>query len=247
MGLFDIFSSKEKRDSNSREKNIQKANDKYRQSPDRLRALELLIQDGSDDALVGVLRRFTMTYDKSIEDEQEKQWMYETLVAMGPDITPAILRSLLTSESVSWPLRVLAKISPNKDAELDTLAKVLAKHPPGYERDPTKKVQVLTRICAIDNPRCAAMLTPYLEDMDEGVRIAAAEGLVMRGKEDEIAGTLVNIFVSQEEESHRLRRVIAEGFANRGWSLGDRAQEASAKVPSGMTIDKKGFFVKRAG
>ncbi|HNF99133.1 MAG TPA: hypothetical protein PK493_17675, partial [Pseudomonadota bacterium] len=65
---------------------IQRASDKHAQSPDRFRALELLRDDGSADAIIGLLRRFSFVYDKTIEDEQEKEWVYHELVAMGPKV-----------------------------------------------------------------------------------------------------------------------------------------------------------------
>ena len=72
MGLLDIF-NKEARSERAREKNIQRALNKYAQSADRWKALEALREDGSDEALYGLLRRFGMMYDKTIDDEQEKE------------------------------------------------------------------------------------------------------------------------------------------------------------------------------
>ena len=80
MGLFDIFLSKDERIVKMREKNIARGTDKYKQSPDRLRALELLLEDGSEDALYGILRRFGVKHDKSIDDEQEKEWVCRVLI-----------------------------------------------------------------------------------------------------------------------------------------------------------------------
>ena len=138
MGLFDIF-SKEKRDERARAGNIQRTINKYSQSGDRYKAMEALASEGSDEALYGLMRRFGMMYDKSIEDEQEKEWVFDTLVSKGEAALPAVKRYMLAADSVSWPLRVLQKIAPSKEAELELVAQVLARHEPGYERDPTKR------------------------------------------------------------------------------------------------------------
>src|SRR2546430_16445225 len=140
MGLFDLL-SKEKRDERARARNIKQAINKYAQSADRLKALEGLADDASDDALYGLLRRFGMMYDKTIEDEQEKEWVFETLCEKGPAALPAVKRYLRSADSISWPLRLLDRLAPNKDAEIAMLEEVLARHEPGYERDPTKKQQ----------------------------------------------------------------------------------------------------------
>src|SRR5262245_58952947 len=115
MGLLDLF-SKDKRRESARTKNIERATNKFAQSADRFKALESLAEDGSDEALYGLLKRFALMYDKTIEDEQEKEWVFETLVGKGKTALPAVRRYLLSADSISWPLRVLDKIA-TKDEE----------------------------------------------------------------------------------------------------------------------------------
>ena len=59
MGVFDLF-SKDGRAQRARESNIKRAVNKYAQSPDRMKALQSLRDDGSPEALYGLLRRFGM-------------------------------------------------------------------------------------------------------------------------------------------------------------------------------------------
>ncbi len=65
-----------------------------------------------------MLRRFGFVYDKTIEDEQEKQWVHDALVEMaswprGRDGSTrcsaprACSANLVQAETISWPLRVL--------------------------------------------------------------------------------------------------------------------------------------------
>ena len=89
MGVFDLF-SKDGRQQRARDKNISRAVNKYSQSPDRMKALQALRDDGSPEALYGMLRRFGMMYDKTIEDEQEKDWVFEVLLEKGAVIIPPI-------------------------------------------------------------------------------------------------------------------------------------------------------------
>ena len=63
------------------------------------------------------------------------------------------------------------------------LAEILARHEPGYERDPTKKIQLLNHLAALKDKRVPPLLPPYLADMDEGVRYAAVEALIRQGDE----------------------------------------------------------------
>ena len=243
MGLLDIF-SKEKREERARAGNIQRATNKYSQSGDRYKAMEALASEGSDEALYGLMRRFGMMYDKSIEDEQEKEWVFDTLVSKGESALPAVKRYLAAADSVSWPLRVLQKVAPNKDAEIDAIAEVLARHEPGYERDPTKKIQLIRHLGLMKHAKSPELVAPYLGDMDEGVRFTTVEALLGLKNEDVARDKLLELFVSDSEESLRLRLRIAEGFADLGWLVQGHRGGVEKKLPDGIQLDREGHILK---
>jgi hypothetical protein len=243
MGVFDLF-SKDGRAQRSRESNIKRAVNKYAQSPDRMKALQSLRDDGSPDALYGMLRRFGMMYDKTIEDEQEKDWVFEVLLEKGPVIIEPIKKYLLSADSISWPLRLLDRVA-GKEQELEVLKAVLERHEPGYERDPTKKIQVLNHLASVKDDRVPPLLVPYLADMDEGVRLAAVEAL-MRHKNEEIAREpLLQHFVSDAEDSLRIRIQIAEGFAELAWLVKGHRGEVEKRLPEQFQLDREGHFKKK--
>jgi hypothetical protein len=243
MGLLDIF-SKEKREERARAGNIQRTVNKYLQSGDRYRAMEALAVEGSDEALYGLLRRFGMMYDKSIEDEQEKEWVFDTLVSKGETALPAVKRYLVNADSVSWPLRVLQKVAPSKDAELAIVEEVLVRHEPGYERDPTKKIQLIRHLGLMKHGKASAIVAPYLADMDEGVRFATVEALLALKNEAAAREKLLELFVSDAEESLRLRIRIAEGFADLGWLVQGYRGTVEKKLPEGFHLDREGHVIK---
>ena len=243
MGLFDIF-SKEKREERARAGNIQRAVNKYSQTGDRYKAMEALAIEGSDESIYGLLRRFGMMYDKSIEDEQEKEWVFDTLVSKGEAALPAVKRYLASADSVSWPLRVLQKIAPSKDAELEVVGAVLERHEPGYERYPTKKIQLIRHIGLMKQAKGPALVAPYLGDMDEGVRFAAVEALLALKNEDVARDKLLELFVSDSEESLRLRIRIADGFADLGWLVQGHRGGVEKKLPDGFKLDREGHVQK---
>ncbi len=243
MGLFDIF-SKEKREERARAGNIQRTINKYSQSGERYKAMEALATEGSDQAIYGLLRRFGMKYDKSIEDEQEKEWVFDTLVSKGEAALPSVKRYMISANSVSWPLRVLQKIAPSKDAELEMVAEVLARHEPGYERDPTKKIQLIRHIGLMKHAKGPTLVSPYLADMDEGVRLASVEALLVLKNEEEARDKLLELFVSDAEESLRLRIRIAEGFADLGWRVQGHRGGVEKKLPDGFQLDREGHILK---
>jgi len=243
MGLFDIF-SKEKRETRARASHLQRVVSKFAQSGDRYRSMEALAQDGSEEATLGLLRRFGMMYDKSIEDEQEKEWVFDTLAAKGASVLPAVKRYLEIADSVSWPLRLLQKMANTKDEEIDAVAAILARHEPGYERDPTKKMQLIRHVGLSKHARATGLILPYLEDMDEGVRYATVEALLTLKDEAASKDRLLALFISDTEESLRLRIRVADGFAELGWPLGEAQAQVRAKLPEGFQIDRQSHIVK---
>jgi len=243
MGVFDLF-SKEGRRQHALAKNVSRATNKLAQSPDRMKALQALREDGSAEALYGMLRRFGIMYDKSIDDEMEKEWVFDVLAEKGPTIIPSLEKYLLSAESISWPLRLLDRVA-GKEQELEVLKAVLERHEPGYERDPTKKIQVLNHLASVKDDRVPPLLVPYLADMDEGVRLAAVEAL-LRHKNEEIAREpLLQHFVSDAEDSLRIRIQISEGFAELAWLVKGHRGEVEKRLPEQFQLDREGHFKKK--
>ncbi len=227
MSILDFF-SKQGRTERARASNIKGAVNKFSQSADRFRALQSLRDDGSSEAIYGLLRRFGMMYDKTIEDEQEKDWVFEVLSEKGITILPSLKKYMREAESISWPLRLLDKVA-DRETELAALQEILARHEPGYERDPTKKIQLINHLAGLSDKRVPPIVTPYLADMDEGVRYAAVEALIRQGDEAAAAAPLLARFVNPEEDSLRNRLQIAEGFADLGWIVPAAARDGVLK------------------
>jgi hypothetical protein len=243
MGVFDLF-SKDGRQQRARDKNISRAVNKYSQSPDRMKALQALRDDGSPEALYGMLRRFGMMYDKTIEDEQEKDWVFEVLLEKGAVIIPPIKKYLFTADSVSWPLRLLDRVA-GKEEELEVIKAVLERHEPGYERDPTKKIQLLNHLAAVKDERVPPLIVPYLADMDEGVRYSAVEALLRHKNEEAAREPLLQHFISEAEDSLRIRLQMAEGFAELGWLVKGHRGEVEKKLPEQFQLDREGHIKKK--
>ncbi len=241
MGFLDRF-SKDTRDARAREKNAARTINKYAQSPDRMKAMQELRDDGSTEALYALMRRFGMMYDKSIEDEQEKEWAFEMLVEKGAAVLPALKKYMVLADSISWPLRLLDKVVDAKEGRIDAIAEVLERHEPGYERDPTKKIQLLTHLAGLKHARVSPLVAPYLADMDEGVRFAAVEALMKQG--DEAVGRTPLLDLFAKEESLRLRLRIADGIAELGWSVADRRAEIEKTLPDAFLIEARGADVR---
>ena len=226
MGIKDFFSSSG-RASSRLARNVKTVTNAYAQSADRYGAMESLLKDGSDEAYVGVLKRFTITSTKSIEDEEEKGWAYRQLSRIGKPLLPALTTFCLESESIAWALRILEDVSDESE-EWALLDKLLEKHPPGYERDPSKKIQLLTHLQEIDDPKVAKTLAGYLADPDESVRYFAVEALIDIA-EDSCHKPLIEHLLG-DEDSLRLRTRILDGLADHGWDVSAYTDKLAKKT-----------------
>lgn len=242
MGLKDLFSSSAR--SKSRlDKHIKNVTNPYVQSADRYHAMEQLLADGSEAALVGIFRRFTIVSTKSIEDEEEKGWAYRQLAGLGTKVLPAARAFCLEHDNVAWALRVIEDVADEKQ-EWEILDALLERHPPGYERDPKKKLQLLTHLADIEDPKVAQALVGYLEDSDEGVRYYAVEQLLDIGDEATSKQGLIDRLCHPEEDSVRLRTKILDGLAEHGWDVSADADRIRPRLGNEHEL-RSGKIAKR--
>lgn len=242
--VFGLF-SKEK----ALQKTIEKATNKLSQQPDRYAALEKLKEDGSDEALVGLCKRFSITAMKGVEDEQEKHWVVDVLVDKGERTLGPLLKYMKSAEQLAFPLRVLERIA-SRDQVLKIADELFASEPPGYVRMPDKRIDLLRWFGewkpATDD-EVVARFTPYVTDFDENVRFAAIDGMAHRAPE-KIAPPLIAALLRPEEESGRIKRAIIEVLEAHKAPLGDQAAKVAAVLSGPLGDDFKvdgGLLKKR--
>lgn len=222
--MFGLF-SKEK----TLQRTIDRATNKLAQQADRFPAMEKLLHEGTEDSLVGLCKRFAVTSTKSVEDEQEKAWVVDSLVSKGDLALPAVRRYLKTAEGLSFPLKVLGQIA-ERDKVLEVVDEILAGEPPGYVRHPERRIDLvrwLSEWKGGSSEDIVKRLTPYLGDFDENVRFAVIDGMA----EHDVAAVgapLLAATVRPEEESGRIRRRLIEVLAARKIPLGEHAAAISA-------------------
>ena len=241
--VFGLF-SKER----ALQKTIEKATNKLAQQPDRWGALERLREDGSEEALYGLCKRFGVTSMKGVEDEQEKNWVVDVLVEKGGATLAPLVRYMKTAEQLAFPLRVLERIADH-DRILKVVDEIFASEPPGYVRMPDRRIDLMKWFCewkpATDD-EVIPRIEPYLPDFDENVRFTVIDGLANRDPK-KIAKPLIDAFLRPEEESGRIRRTILEVLEKSKAPLGDRADQVKAMLTSPLADDFKidGGIVKK--
>ena len=243
MGFLDLFGGGKGRLG----RHIARAKNKDAQSADRFASLEALRDDGSPEAIEGLLSRFTMRYDKSIEDEQEKEFVFDAVVKMGKPILPPLQKHLRGADSISWGLKVLHEVA-TPDEAWPILADLCERNDNTYTRDPSKKIQLLVFLGEQPDPRASKALLPYLSDMDEGVRFVTVEAL-LRQKDPELAREpLLQLLTNEKEESRRIKKRIIDGFADLGWDVkgfSGTVEKMLADLLPGARLDNHGKIKRK--
>ncbi len=218
------------------QRTIKKATNQLAQSEERWAAMEKLRDEGSDEAFFHLLRRFTFSYNKTLQDEQEKEWVVENLSAKGDRVLPALRRYLKSSAQVAYPLRILERVG-NPEQILDIVDEVLAGEDPGYTRDPNKRIQFLDWLrdwSVGSDEQIVSRVLPYLADFDENSRHAAVEALAVHPTPDTVA-PLLDRLVSEDEDSRRIKNRIAEIVAEAAFDIANHKSQLTPLLDDVLT------------
>ena len=114
------FFSKERSLQRKLKKSQKKLLNMYAQTPERQYAAHTLAEIGSDDALAILLERFEKRTNNHTIDREEKKFIHDLLVDMGPAVVEHLTRHIRgPAEFINWPLRVLRRfVEENEIAEL---------------------------------------------------------------------------------------------------------------------------------
>jgi hypothetical protein len=235
MAFFGLFGSKD--EGSQLKRHAERVANRRIQSVDRWDAIHALCRLQTPEAVAALLRRFTFYVDPSISDQEEKDAAFEGIVAAGQPAIEPVVEFLQRAESLSWPLKMLARLT--SEAEIVRyLLELLASMGTDYERDPQRKVQVLAALEERRDPRIASTVERFLQDANETVRFHAVTAILAQENRGDLQAELLATCL--REESVRIRVRILEGFAAGAWSVGDASDALRGKLPSGFRLDAKG-------
>ncbi len=219
MGFFDFLKSKDDTPKAKSPKELARltriVSSKLSQDYDRHDAIRDLAAMANEAGSKALLKRFDFTMEPSITDRDEKEMAAAGIVAAGEAALPAIRAYCATAESLTWPLKVLADIvSP--EAFVDELLELLELFDTEYVRNSEPKVQLIQLLQDHPSEDVRLSTEPFLRDVNEGVRFAAAATVFATGSE---ASAVAMSEALEEEESLRVKNRIAGGLADKGWRI----------------------------
>lgn len=236
MGLFSLFGKKSPEElARKHGKNVA---DKRGYAPDRWESIRVLADLAHPEAAKVLLQRFTFRIEPSITDQEEKDLAFRGVVAAGEAAVPHILAFLETSESATWPAKMLAAILPDERV-LEELVRILDRQDVGYTKDPQRKIQLLMELESRTGEAIVPAAKRFLDDPNEAVRFHAVSALAAQSSLGDTVDTLRSLY--DREESGRLRAAILDAFAKHGVGFpAETAHLARAKAPHGYSIGADG-------
>ena len=229
MGLLDFFSGGAE---GQLKRHSKRATNLNAQAEDREASLQWLAQEGSEQAILGLLGRYSVTYEHQMKDLNEKQLVFELLEEMGSKVCGPIKIWSKTAMQFARPLQLVDRFE-GEEATVTLLLDLLAQENDPFK--PEKKRQILIKLAEYTDDRIVPGIDDCLRDFDEGIRYAAVEALLSQSDEG-IQASLAQCIADDKEESNRLRVRIAEAFHQRGWGLGEQAEAVAARPPHGWTV-----------
>jgi HEAT repeat protein len=221
---------------------IKRLHNKHLQPEERWGAVQAVLSDPSDAALDAALKRFSIYVDPSTVDNEEKEYIADSLAARGEEIVPRLRVALGEQESITWLVRIAGRVLAREGLH-DLLLEIVRGFDTEYERNPERKIQVVMALADFPGEATAAAIAPFLDDVNETVRFQAVATAFEADVEGPVVEGLVRILL--EDESVRVRNAVLEGLADKEWSLKGHRGAVEEKLPKGYAIDRNGTVKRR--
>ena len=207
----------------------------------RLEAAERLLDWGTPDALFGLLKRFTMSSRVISQDIEEKKMVVDMLERQGDAAIEPILRFMKVHHQVDWPVRALARIVPQETLVghlVDSIEAVALSEFTASDH----RVSLIRAVQGHVTEEMIPILEGFLDDSDDDVRLTAIQSLAELG--EQVRDRLIETFLSAEDRP-RIRRDIADLFAERAWPVKGYRPQVEAALPDGFVLNAKGVVRRR--
>jgi hypothetical protein len=216
---------------------------KYVNTVERKRVIQLLGNIGSQEAVTALLGRFTYVTDGSIVDEDEKTLVYEMVRGMGEDALPALTAFIRTEAAVYWPLRALTEIAGEEkavDVVLETLDGIRDRFSQSMER----MNSLVSSLRDYPQPRVMKRLIDLAQDETEEIRFLAVDGLSMFDKEQEAVDAIVQRLLV-DDETTRVKTYVMDMLLERKWKVKRFKKELAGKIPESYFVDDTGVVQRK--
>lgn len=228
MGLFDFFTREGKM-----KRHVRRMSNRDTPPEDREVSAHWLSEEGSPQALYGLLTRFDLQISQGLKDKSEKELVFQLLLQHGGAVSEPLEQWFAKCKQYAWPLKLLERIE-GEQAAVDKVLQLLEGEVGKASFDPSKKIDLLKWLIEHDDARITPLATRFLTDFDEGVRYVAVEAVLSQDGEDR--DLLWGVLTRPEEDSGRLMHRVCEVFAAKGWSV--EADALQGRLPEAFAVQQ---------
>jgi HEAT repeat protein len=238
--MFDLF----KRGAPSQkqiDRTVKRLTETHGEEGPRIEAAQKLLDWSTPEALLGLIKRFTVSSRVITQDVEEKRMVVDMLVTKGKDAVEPLLRFMKTHHQVDWPVQALARILP-KEALVPRLVEIVRTVAESEFTAPEHRVSLIRALQDHATEDMRPTLEGFLGDSDDDVRIAAIECLSEIG--ESVREVLLEAFLEAEDRP-RIRRRICDIFSDRGWPVKGFRPKIEETLPEGFLLNAKGVIRRR--
>ncbi|MCK5689914.1 hypothetical protein KAI87_11625 [Myxococcota bacterium] len=251
MAFFGLFETKPLTDKKI-EKISKLACNPFAQPDVRMREMHRLLYDGSPTAIRGALKRFGANANGSIADEEEKQWLEDTLVQVGEDVVKPLEEYIRRGSMLTYALRAYRRLQGDETSVGFFLSILEAHGPEGY-REGEAKLQFIWQLGDfLEDDRVIPSLCPFLLDHSDDIRWAVMELLERADDKGALDGHMRKLacegfteLVTSKEVGPRIQQRSAELLAAKEWQIPGDVKELAAFLSEEFFLDKKRYVRRR--
>jgi HEAT repeats len=241
MGILDFLGGK-KTDSPVR-KHAERVANKRAQAFDRWEAIAALSRMHTADAVEALLPRFTFYVEPSITDQEEKDAAFGGVLEAGQAAVEPVTAFLRKTDSIAWPVKMLDKLVP-EEVVIGRLIELLDRMDIEYERDPDRKIQVLTNLGERRDARIAPAAARFMLDANETARFTAVGTVLAQQDAPAFVAALVQCLC--QEDSVRVRNRVLEALSGLGAGVAPHQDAVKTRLTPGYSLDGAGVVRKKA-
>lgn len=228
------------------------ASNPFAQPDVRKKEMQRLLQEGTETAYRGVLKRFSSNANGQIADEEEKKWLEDEIVEIGASIREPLREYIRSNKTLSYALRAYERIF-GLDEALQFFLSVLNEHGPEAYREAEAKQQLALALSEhADDAAVIDGLVPFLEDHSDDVRWAVLDALdsaLSAGSLSDHTSTryaeTMGRILTDDSTGPRVQRRIAEFVMQRKWRLPLGGDDVCPLLEEHYFVDKKGYLRRR--
>ena len=246
MGLGEYFAKRrEQKRSSTIAAMTARLKNPYGQQADRSRCIDVLRDIGTDDALRGLLLRFTYNADKSIVDEDEKETIYNIVLARGEAVVPLLKEYLTEQAAIFWPLKAMRRIVGDEPT-VTFLLELIDSMAGDYvdTRHFERKLSLISQLRDFQDPRIHQRLLAWLGDPEEEIRFHAVDAIATYP--DPQTTELLAQRLLADDETARIRNFVLDLLVQNHWAIPKtQRKDLRTRIPEEFWIDDTGVIQRK--